>query len=81
MDFCLSATYLDNFHQQTFGTAMGSPLSVTVADLVMEDVAISSYVIPPIFWKRYVDDICTVLLSSQIKPFMDHLNSIDQFHF
>ena len=39
--FCLNATFLAYsgiFYKQTFGTAMGSPVSVMVADLVMEDV-------------------------------------------
>ena len=38
---CLGATYLSyrgEVYQQTFGTAMGSPVSVTVTNLVMEDV-------------------------------------------
>ena len=49
LDFCLSATFLayqGTYFQQTFGTAMGSPVSVTVANLVMEDVeerALASY--------------------------------------
>ena len=36
--FCLSATYLafrGSVYQQTYGTAMGSPVSVTIANLVM----------------------------------------------
>ena len=41
LEFCLSATFL-SFHggvyQQTFGTVMGSPVTVTIANLVMEDV-------------------------------------------
>lgn len=41
LKFCLSATFL-SFHgdvyHQTFGTAMGSPVSVTIANLVMKDV-------------------------------------------
>ena len=39
--FSLDATFLayrGDFYQQTFGTAMGSPVSVTLANLVMEDV-------------------------------------------
>ena len=56
---------------------MGSPVSVTVANLVMEDleeIAISKFVSPPIFWKRYVDDICTALPESLIQQFLDDLN-------
>ena len=39
---CLNATYFayqGTFYQQTFRTAMGSPVSVTVANLMMEDVS------------------------------------------
>ena len=90
LSFCLNATYLayrGEFFQQTFGTAMGSPVSVTVADLVMEDVeqrALSTYHSPPPFWKRYVDDTCTALPADQIQCFHDHLNSVEptiQFTF
>ena len=41
LEFSLNATYLayrGNKYQETFGTAMGSPVSVTVAILVMEDI-------------------------------------------
>ena len=37
LEFCLHATFLtfcDTHYQQSFGTAMGSPVSVTVANLV-----------------------------------------------
>ena len=67
LEFCLSATYLafrGAFYQQVFGTAMGSPVSVTVANLVMEDMearALSMFTPPPLFWKRYVDDTCCAL--------------------
>ena len=40
LQFCLDATFLSyrgDFYQQTFGTAMGSPVSVTVANLVAGD--------------------------------------------
>ena len=83
LQFCLDATFLayrGDFYQQTFGTAMGSPVSVTVANLVMEDVeqrALSSYPSPPPFWKRYVDDTLTALQWDQVQCFHEHLNSIE----
>ena len=49
LSLCLTATYLSYqgvFYKQVFGTAMGSPVSVVVANLVMEDIesqALSSF--------------------------------------
>ena len=49
LQLCLEATYLafeGKVYQQIHGTAMGSPVLVVVANLVMEDVeqeALSSY--------------------------------------
>ena len=82
--FCLKATFLkykDNYYQQTFGTAMGSPVSVTVANLVMEDVedrALTSYRSPPLFWKRYVDDVCAAVQEDDMQDFKAHINTIEQ---
>ena len=41
LSFCLNATYFvfeGTFYRQVFGTAIGSPVSAVVANLVMEDV-------------------------------------------
>ena len=65
LQLCLSATFMafrGSVFQQTFGTAMGSPISVTIANLVMENIegrALAKAETPPRFWKRYVDDTCT----------------------
>ena len=53
LDLCLKATYLmyrGCYYQQIIGTAMGSPVSVTVANLVMEEIeerALSTFDPPP----------------------------------
>ena len=71
LEFCLNATFLtfgDTHYQLSFGTAMGSPVSVTVANLVMEkieDLALSTFEHTLQFWKRYVDDTITALQSSK----------------
>ena len=57
LQFCLNATYLtylNEYYQLTFGTAMGSPVSVIAANLVMEDVenrALSTYPLLHLFGK------------------------------
>ena len=59
---------------------MGSPVSVVVAYVVMEDIeqkALSTFHTPPCFWKRYVDDTCTILLGDLVDSFHSYLNSID----
>ena len=83
LKFCLGATYLSykgEAYQQTFSTAMGSPVSFTIANLVMENVeqqALATYEAQPPFWKRYVDDTLTAFPQSQIQQFHQHLNSIE----
>ena len=53
LQLCLEATYLSfesKVHRQIHGMAMGSPVSVVVANLVMEDVeqeALSTFHAPP----------------------------------
>ena len=73
-------TYEQEHYQQTFGCAMGSPVSATIANLVMEyieDRAISTAAHPPKWWYRYVDDSHVCLKKDHVQEFHDHLNSID----
>ena len=55
LTLCLDATFLNfrgKVYKQVHGTAMGSPVSVVVANLVMEDVeegALESFPSPPRF--------------------------------
>ena len=78
LSLCLEATYLvfeGRVYQQFYGTAMGSPVMVVVANLVMEDIehrALATFHTPPHFWRRYLDDTRDL-----VDPFHEHLNSID----
>ena len=53
--------------------------------LVMEDVeerALGSFNVQPLFWKSYVDDVCTAVPSHVVQHLLQHLNSIEQsIHF
>ena len=59
---------------------MGSPVSLVVANLVMEDVeerAIASYDVHLPFWKRFVDDVCIAVPMDRVQHFLQHLNGIE----
>ena len=59
---------------------MGSPGSVVVAVLVVEDAesrALTTFPSPPRFWKRYVGDTCCALRTDLVEEFHCHLNSIE----
>ena len=62
LEFCLNATYLafrGKVYRQKFGTAMGSPVSVSVANLVMEEIeerTLTPFDLDLPLWKRNVDD-------------------------
>ena len=58
------------FFKQMFGTAMGSPVSVVVANLVKEDVetrAIETFAHPPRLWVHYVDDTFVIIEKKILK--------------
>ena len=78
LEFCPNTTY--SLYQQVHGTAVGSPIFVVVANLVMEDVesqAIASFSSSPYFWKRYVDNTCCALQTDLIQDFHYHRHSIE----
>ena len=80
---CLNATFLQyrgKVYQQVNGTAMGSPASVMIANLMMEDVeerVLTSFHPPPRSWQHYVDDTFTALPSDLVQQFLSQLNSIE----
>ena len=66
---------------QVHGTPMGSPISVVLAELFMhklEEEIFLNAPYTPIFWKRYLDDIITVLPRDIIYVFLDYINSVNE---
>src|SRR5580765_3687713 len=72
--FCFDNT----IYKQTFGTPMGSPLSPTIADIVLQDIENKAlYKIGtklPIYY-RYVDDILLAVPKNSIQFIVDTFNS------
>ena len=69
LKFIVTTTYFSFrgvIHQQMFGAAMGSPVSLLLANLFMEwlekhAIATAPVECKPKFWKRYVDDVLEVI--------------------
>ena len=87
LSFCLNTTYFvfeGCYYQQVFGTAMGSPVSAVIANLVMEDVeqrALASVPVSLSFWKRFVDDVISAVSRNEIDILLKHLNYIEMLGF
>ena len=83
INLCLNNTYIQfrgKFYKQIFGVPMGSPISVTIANLVMETVentALQTFSNQPIIWKRYVDDTFVIIKRNKVEAFHQHINSIE----
>ncbi|XP_062541373.1 uncharacterized protein LOC134209403 [Armigeres subalbatus] len=80
VELCMDSSYFrfrDKYYQQTFGTAMGSPLSPILADYITEDlletvVKNSDLNIPIV--KKYVDDLFLVLPRTEVQNVLDTFN-------
>jgi len=81
IEFVLSSTYFifnKKIYKQTFGTPMGSPLSLIISDLIMrdlEDKVLNSLIIQPIFYYRYEDDIILSTYEEEIHSILKKFNS------
>ena len=80
LHLCLTSTYFQyngKHYKQLHGTAMGSPVSVVVTEIVMQNIeeqALATYSETLPLWLRYVDDTITALHESKINEFHEHLN-------
>ena len=83
LTFCLNTTqfvFEGTYYKQVFGTAMGSPVSAVIANLVIEDIehrALTTASVSPSFWKRFVDDVISAVSQDEIVVLLQHLNSIE----
>ena len=79
-DFVLNHNYFkyDGHHyKQIFESAMGSPISPVLADLVMEEIEKTHSHTIPNLWFCHVHDSHSCLRKDQIDQFHKHLNSIN----
>ena len=80
LHLCLNSTYFQyngKHYKQIHGTAMGSPFSVVVLEVVMrniEEQALETYSETLHLWLRYVDDTITAVHENKIDEFQEHLN-------
>ena len=74
-------SFQGNFFKQLHGAAMGSPCSPMVANIYMEyfeELALGPKLPIPIKeWKRYVDDVFSIVSKEKQEELLRYLNSID----
>ena len=80
LKLCFESTffqYNERHYKQLHDTAMGSPVSVVVAEIVMQHIEkrdLATYDQTLQFWFHYVDDTITILQTDDIDVFHGHLN-------
>ncbi|XP_067048662.1 uncharacterized protein [Acropora muricata] len=80
LHLCLISTYFPykgKHYKQLHGTSRGSPVSVVVAEIVMQDIeeqALATYSETLPLWLRYVDDRISAVHENKIDEFHEHLN-------
>ena len=80
LKLCFESTffqYTERHYKQLHDTAMGSPVSVVVAEIVMQHIEkrdLATYDQTLQFWFHYVDDTITILQTDDIDVFHGDLN-------
>ena len=80
LHLCLTSTYFKyngKHYKQLHETAMGFPVSVVVAEIVMQNIeekALATYSETLPLWLRYVNDTITAVHKNKIDEFYEHLN-------
>ena len=80
LNLCLTFTYFQynvKHYKQSHEPAMGSPVSVVVAEIVMQNIderTLATYKRTPPLWVRYVDDTFTAVHKDEIDDFHERLN-------
>ncbi len=72
--------FADQMYHQNQGTAMGTAVAPSYANLFMADLEeklLAGYPTQPIMWKRYIDDILVIWPGNQnsLKDFVSYLNN------
>ena len=74
-------SFQGNFFKQLHGAAIGSPFSPVVANIYMEyfeELALGPRLPIPIKeWKRYVDDVSSIIPKGKGEELLRYLNSIN----
>ena len=79
LNLCLTSTYFQyngKHYKQLHGTAMGSPVSVVVTEIVMQNIeeqALATYARTILLWLPYIDDAFTALQKDEIDDFHENL--------
>ncbi|XP_062704303.1 uncharacterized protein LOC134286667 [Aedes albopictus] len=83
-EFCIDCSYFrfkGQFYRQVFDTAMGNPLSPTIADLVMEallDNVVARIDFPFPVLKKYVDDLMLAVPKDKIEEVRKIFNEYNE---
>lgn len=81
---CLNSTFFqfnNQFFSQIYGVAMGSPISATIANLVMEYVevnVIKTLDYKPYLFKRFVDDCILCIPHNKLQYTLDKFNAFHE---
>ena len=84
LEICLTSTYFsfqEKYYRLTDGVAMGSPVSSVVANLFMESLEEKAMntagSCKPKVWKRYVDDVFSIIRRAYTDRLLEHINNCD----